>query len=410
MIGAGHAGGRFAQRMTDLRPDCLLTLIGREPTPPYERPPLSKDYLLGNTRLDKFAIWPGEVPPQSVELRLRAEAVAIDRHAKIVRLADEQTIPYDVLVIATGRRARKLGIPGEELRGVHTLRTVGDADALAACFATCSRLVIVGGGLIGLEVAAAAREKGVAVTVLETARRVLERVAPAALSDTLHRRHVAAGVRIVRNVRAISLEGGDGGAVRAVVLEDRRVECDCVLVAAGAVPEMELAAGAGLQLDKAIAVDNRLRTSDPSIYAIGDVAAYWSKRFACRIYAESWHHADRQAETLARILAGSDEVYDQAPQAWSDQYELTLNVVGNGNPAAPTLVRKRKSDDEMHFQLSQDGRLLAAWSLGPRGVLARNMRVASRLIEMDAMVEAAALVDPTNDLRTLLSRPSATRG
>jgi 3-phenylpropionate/trans-cinnamate dioxygenase ferredoxin reductase subunit len=368
IIGAGQAGGWAARTLRDEGFAGEVVLLGEEAHPPHERPPLSKDVLLGRKPPESTFLWPGGL---AVEFRPGTRVTAIDRAARRVALADGSGLGYDKLLVATGARVRRLDRPG-----AHYLRTIDDAVALRAAFLRGGDVLVIGGGWIGLEAAAAARALGCAVTLVECAPRLCIRVVPPILSDYLRRLHERHGVEIRLGV-------------------DAAPAAATVVVGIGVVPNVELAQAAGLAIANGIAVDAYGQTSDPDIYAAGDVAS----RDGFRL--ESWANAQNQAIAAAKSLLGHATPYDEVPWFWSDQYETNLQLVGLPRPEHEIVRRGDPEADRFTLFFLAEGRLAAAAAVNN----ARELRIAKRLIKLDRKVAAAALADEAQPLQALL-RPA----
>jgi 3-phenylpropionate/trans-cinnamate dioxygenase ferredoxin reductase subunit len=308
-----------------------LTLVGDEPWLPYQRPPLSKKYLAGALERERLIIRPAQFfAEHQVQAQLGRRVSEIRRREQRVRLDDDTVLAYDALLLATGSRPRSLAAPGAELAGVHFLRTLADADRIRAECASGGRMVIIGGGYIGLEVAATARGLGLEVTVLEMAERVMNRVTCTQVSGFYESEHARQGVRILCNakVRALAADAR-GGRVRAVLTEDGAEHpADIVIVAVGVAPADELATTAGLECDNGILIDQYCRTSDAAIYAAGDCVNQLSPHYGRRLRLESVDNAFEQGATAALNLLGIPTAHDKVPWFWSDQYDLKLVIVG----------------------------------------------------------------------------------
>jgi 3-phenylpropionate/trans-cinnamate dioxygenase ferredoxin reductase subunit len=329
ILGAGHAGGSAAAFLRQYGHTGAIALIGDEPVLPYQRPPLSKAWLKGEAGEDDLQLRPPSFyEDASVEVRLGVRASAIHRRDKTVVLTDGAHLPYDKLILAMGARARRLPVPGADLPGVHALRSAADAEALKAALVPGGRLIIIGGGYVGLEVAASARALGEDVTVIEREPRLLARVAGEALSGFFHSYHGARGVRFVLGGSVCAIEG-ENGRVSAVVLDHgERLPCDTVLVGVGAVPNQELAQDARLACDDGVIVDLRAQTSDPDIYAIGDLTRRPLPLYDRSFRLESVPGALEQAKQAAADITGHKPPAPEVPWFWSDQYDLKLQIAG----------------------------------------------------------------------------------
>lgn len=338
IVGAGHAGGTVAALLRQYGFEGPVTLIGAEPIAPYQRPPLSKAWLKGEADADSLQLKdPDWWAQNGVELRLNQTVTAIDRTARTVT-ADGEVLPYDALVIATGARARPLPIPGAELSGALFLRTAADAEALKARVGPGRDLAVVGGGYVGLEAAASALALGGSAIVIERENRVLARVASEPLSRFYQQAHVRRGVEIVTAASVIALEGGE--SVEAVVLADgRRIACDTALIGVGALANTELPEASGLECRDGVIVDAAARTSDPVVWAVGDVTRRPSALYGGDIRFESVPNALEQAKQAAAAIAGRDQPPPEVPWFWSDQFDLKLQMAGMTSDADQLIVR-----------------------------------------------------------------------
>lgn len=344
IIGAGQAGVQTAESLRAGGYAGRITLLGDEPHGPYHRPPLSKAWLAGEMDGAQLVMRaPEMLARKNIELRTEVKVASIDRAAKQVLLADGSALPYDGLVLATGSTPRSLPLPGGDAAGVHALRSRGDADAISARLALCQEqqrpVVVIGGGFIGLEVAATARKKGLAVTVLEAAPRLLGRVLAPALSDwyaALHRSH---GVELVFDARIEALETAADGSVSGVRLADGRLlPAGLVVVGIGVNANDGLAQAAGLECERGIVVDACCRSSDPAIVAAGDCTA---RRLAdgSLIRLESVQNATEQGKSAAAALLGQERPFTATPWFWSDQYDKKLQMAGLSGGAEQWAVR-----------------------------------------------------------------------
>lgn len=355
IVGAGHAGGSVAAFLRQYGFEGSITLIGEEPIAPYQRPPLSKAWLKGEADADglqlKDPAWWAE---NGVDLRLDATATAIDRASKTVTARGE-ALPYDALVIATGARARALPLPGADFDGVLALRTAADAEALKARLGPGRKLVVIGGGYVGLEAAASATALGGTAIVLEREGRVLARVASETLSAFYETAHGRRGVAIQTNASVAAIEG-QAGQVEAVRLADgSRIACDTVLVGVGALPNVELAEASGLACSDGVIVDAAARTADPSVWAVGDVTRRPSALFGGDIRFESVPNALEQAKQAASAIAGRDQPPAEVPWFWSDQFDLKLQMAGLAFDADQQVVRGDPDSDSFAvFHLQGD--------------------------------------------------------
>jgi 3-phenylpropionate/trans-cinnamate dioxygenase ferredoxin reductase subunit len=327
IVGAGQAGLTTAQALRERAHRGPITLVGDEPRLPYQRPPLSKSYLAGDLTEDRLFLKPPAFFTQhDIALRRGARARRIDRATGRIE-HDGGRISYDRLVLATGTRARTLPIPGVDLEGVHTLRAVPDVDVLRPTLTPGTRLVVIGGGYIGLEVAAVAAKRGLNVTIVEAASRVMARVVAPPVSAFYEALHRANGVTFHLATGVSEITRGSG-ALRVATTGETEIACDRVLVSIGAVPNVELAAEAGLRVDNGILVDEATRSSDPAILSCGDATRFPSPRYGRHVRLESVQNAIDQAKAAAATLTGSPVVYDPVPWFWSDQYDVKLQIAG----------------------------------------------------------------------------------
>jgi 3-phenylpropionate/trans-cinnamate dioxygenase ferredoxin reductase subunit len=391
VVGAGQAGASLVQKLRKDGYGGPVTLVGREPFPPYQRPPLSKAYLKGEMERVRLFLRPEAwYKENEVALLTGTSADAIDVAGRTVRVNGEP-LPYDELVLTTGATPRALPEEaGGRLPGVFEIRGLGDIDRLAPALKASRRLAVIGGGYIGLEAAAVAAELGLEVTLFEVAQRILGRVASeetAAYYRDLHRRH---GVTI-REGAAFARLVGDG-RLRGVLLADgTEVPADLAIVGIGIVPETRLATRAGIDTENGIAVDSLGRTSAPHVWAAGDCASLpWRGR---RIRLESVQNAIEQAETVAANIMGAEAPYDPHPWFWSDQYDVKLQIAGLNHGYDRVVVRPGQS----HWYYAGDT-LLAVDAMGD----ARAYMVGKRLIEAGRSPDPAAITDPATDLKALL--------
>jgi 3-phenylpropionate/trans-cinnamate dioxygenase ferredoxin reductase subunit len=367
-----------------------VTLVGDEGHPPYQRPPLSKQYLAGAVGLDRVYLRPADwYSGQGVEWIGGRRALAINREARMVELDDGRTLEYSMLVLATGARPRLLPLPGAELAGVLTLRGIEDANRLRERFAPGKRLVLIGGGYIGLEVAATARKRGLQVTVLEADARVLSRVAAQAISKFFEDTHRAHGVELRTGVTITGIESVAGDlALR--LKGGETIPADLVVVGIGVVPNVELAAQAGLAIDNGIAVDEYARTAHPDIFAIGDCASFPSAVYGRRVRLESVQNASSQARVAAMTLAGKPQPYDEVPSFWSEQYDVRLNIVGLSQGYDETVLRGEPASGRFAVFYLKERRLLAVDAVSSPAEFVQS----KKLIAARASVSSTALANP----------------
>ncbi|GCE75728.1 NAD(P)/FAD-dependent oxidoreductase [Cellulomonas biazotea] len=390
VVGAGLAAAHVVQTLRDEGDTGPITLVGEEPDRPYERPPLSKGYLQGaSPRDDVFVHDTGWYDDHDVTTRFGTVAVALDRAARTVTLSDGDTLSYDHVVLATGSRPRTLDIPGARLDGVRTLRTLTDSDALRADLVAGRRLVVVGGGWIGLEVAAAARLAGLDVTVLEYAAQPLLRVLGpqvAAFFADLHRRH---GVDLRTGVGVEGFEGTSGRVI-GVRAGGTVIPADLVLVGVGAAPNVALARAAGLAADdRGVAVDEHLRTADPAVLAAGDVALAHHATLGHALRVEHWDNAIRQGALAARSILGRPDVYDWQPYFYTDQYDLGMEYVGHADSDDEVIVRGDPAGGEVVVFWLRDGIVRAAMNVNVWDVNDRLRALVGRTVARERLADPA---------------------
>ena len=395
IIGAGEAGTRAAFALREAGFSGPVTLAGTEPHLPYERPPLSKP-LDGAVRMKPICSAEA-LEAAGIDYLPGMPVVQIDTARRHLLLGDGRTLAYDRLLLATGARPRRLACPGAG-RALD-FRTFADAAAIFSRAEAAASVAIVGGGLIGMELAAVLRGKGIAVSVAEAAARPLGRAVPARFAARLHARHAEEGVRfhLGQGIAEITPD--------AVLLADgTRVPADIVVSAIGVVPDTGLAEAAGLATGNGILTDAFLRTSDPHVFAAGDCSAV-SVAGGSHVRFESWRNARSQAETAARNMAGASEAFAAIPWFWSDQYDLGLQVAGLPQPGHDCILRPA-GEGELEFYLD-GGRLVAAAGLGPGNSLAKDIKLAEMLIAAGISPDPAALSDPAVNLKALLKSARA---
>jgi len=356
IIGAGHAGGTLAALLRQLGHTGQITLIGDEPIPPYQRPPLSKAWLKGEADAESLALRPLEFyEGANIDFRPNVRAQKLERAARKVLLSDGSELTYDALVLATGARAIALPIPGADLEGVLFLRTAADAEALKAAVGPGKRLAVVGGGYIGLEVAASGRALGAEVVVLEREPRLLARVACEVLSTFFRKYHENHGVTFELNAAVVGFEGENGHITGVRLADGRTIACDAAVVGVGAHPNDELAAASGLETARGIVVDLEARTADPKVFAIGDVAHRPMPIYGRMFRMESVPNALEQAKQAAAAIVGRPPPAGEVPWQWSDQYDLKLQIAGYAFDVDEIVVRgDPKSGKFAVFHLNGD--------------------------------------------------------
>lgn len=396
VVGAGQAGQSLVTKLRVLGFDGELTLVGDEPVPPYQRPPLSKKYLKGEMDVERLYLRPiSFYDEQNITLRLGQPVADLDTTAHTIRVGDE-VISYDQLALTTGSIPRSLPAAiGGELAGVYTVRTLADVDRMASEFKPGKRILIVGGGYIGLEAAAVAASLGLDVTLVEMADRILQRVAAAETSDHMRTQHNEAGVNVIEGVGLERLTG-DGRVTGAILSDGSEIPFDFVIVGVGITPDTRLAGAAGLLLDNGIHTDAFGRTSDAVIWAAGDCASF--PHDEGRIRLESVGNAIDQAEVVAENMLGGDKEYIAKPWFWSDQFDVKLQIAGLNTGYDRVITRAGDKEGATSFWYFKGDRLLAVDAIND----ARAYMVGKRLIELGKSPDADAIADPETVLKTLL--------
>jgi len=398
IAGGGQAAAQTVDTLRRKGYGGKLIVVGEEPWLPYQRPPLSKKYLAGALERERLLLRPPQFYAEhGVEVLCGRRVVEILRGQRRVRLEDGALLPYDALVLATGSRPRPLPAPGAELAGVHFLRSLADADRIRADCAPGRRAVVIGGGYIGLEVAASAHELGLEVTVLEMAERVMNRVTCGLLSAFYESEHARHGVRILCNEKVRALAGdARTGRVRAVLTENGAEHpADLVIVGVGVLPADELAADAGLSCDNGIVTDECCRTADEAIWAAGDCANHPSRHYGRRLRLESVDNAFEQGTTVALNLLGTPTPHDKVPWFWSDQYDLKLIIVGVGTGFDTLVTRGTPAARSFSVCYLRAGELIALDSVNAP----KDQMAARRLIAAHARPDVGKLADPSIALK-----------
>lgn len=399
IVGAGQAGFALAAKLRALKDTRPITMIGAEEVYPYQRPPLSKKYLLGEMSFDRLTFRPDNwFAENDVEVRLSTYVEEIDREKKTVRMQDGSVLEYETLALTTGSTPRTLPASiGGELKGVYTVRDKRDADRLADEMKAGRRLLIIGGGYIGLEAAAVARHLGLDVTLIEMADRILARVASKETADIMRAIHKERGV-VIREKTGLTGLIGEDDQVRAAELSDGTViNVDFVIVGIGVTPNDRLAQDCGLDVGNGIIVDEFARTSDPSIFAMGDCALLpWEEG---RIRLESVQNAVDQAESVAATLAGDASPYSPKPWFWSDQYDVKLQIAGFNLGYDETLVRAGSREGAVSVWYFRNGMLIAVDAIND----AKAYVTGKKMLETGINPEKSRLADPATDLKLLLS-------
>lgn len=388
IVGAGHAGGRAAQALRAAGFAGRVVLIGEEKYPPYERPPLSKELVVTDAGLEKVRLHdPSWYEQNKVELRLGAPAEAIDRAGKRVKAGGEW-IAYDKLLLTTGARVRKLPIPGADLPGVFYLRDFDDTQAIRARLAPGVRAVVIGGGFIGLETAASAVKRGATVTVLEAADRLMGRAVAPEIGAWFAELHRKKGVDVRLGARIKAIEGA--GKVERVALEGEAIPADIVVIGIGIVPNVEIAAVAGLEVGNGIVVDAFGRTSDPAIWAAGDCALQPNAFLGKTVRLESYQNAQDQAMAVARNMIGEPKPYEDSLWVWSDQHDVNLQMTGAPEGYDSLVWRGDRASGAFMLFYMKDGRIVAINTVN----MGREMKPAQRLLQSKKVFDPAQLADP----------------
>jgi 3-phenylpropionate/trans-cinnamate dioxygenase ferredoxin reductase component len=404
VVGAGQAGVQLADSLRQEGYTGALLLIGEEPHAPYQRPPLSKKWLIESGNAASLALrGPEALARRQIVLRLDTRVASIDRTRRELQLAEGERVAYDQLALTTGSRPRTLTIPGAELEGVLSLRGVADSMAISAALRRCASdgepVVVIGGGFIGLEVAAGARKLGAAVTVVEALPRLMSRVTAPIVSETFERVHRSHGVQFLFGTEVVALRGRDGRVSAVVTAGGAELAAGCVIVGIGVVPDDRLAAAAGLQCDRGIIVDACSRTSDSLIVAAGDCTA---RRLpdGRLLRLESVHNAVEQAKSAAAALMGRERPFVVTPWFWSDQYDVKLQMAGLSHGYDQVVVRGDLHKPAFSAYYFRAGRLIAVDSLSriPDHMLAK------RLLDHDLSPTPEQVADPGFDLQSLLKQ------
>ena len=395
IIGAGQAGGWVAKSLRDQKFAGNIVLLGDEQHPPYERPPLSKDVLLGSRSPESTYLWPlNKLAELDIDLLLGCRATSIDRLSKVVTLSTGQALAYDRLMLTTGSRVRRLGTPGATLPGIHYMRGISDALAISQSLVSGSRLLVVGGGWIGLEIAAAARQRNVDVILVEASGQLCSRVLPLDLARYLQRLHEDRGVRILLETTVTRFRGKEHFEF-AELSDGNQIVADAVVIGIGVVPNAEIASDAGLETNNGIVVDVFGRTSDDSIYAAGDVANQ-PDGLGGRVRLESWSNAQNQAIAAAKAMLGADSPYQDVPYFWSDQYETKLQILGIFADYNDIVVRGDQDSRFISFYMK--GNKIAAVAVVNRP---QDVAVARRLMQKNIAIDPRRLIS-TESLHEIL--------
>ena len=384
IVGAGHAAGQAVATLKQKKFDGRIVLIGDEPYLPYQRPPLSKKFLAGEMPAERLYVRPAAFydDPQ-IDLRLNTRIVSIDRSERKLITTNNDSITYDKLILALGSRVRKVAVEGSQLDGIHYLRSIADVDDIRAAVSSGSRVVIVGAGYIGLEVAAVCRQLGLDVTVIEMADRVMSRVVSPQVSDFYERTHENYGVKLLLSTGLRAFRGD--GKVESVLTSDGQIlAADFVVVGVGILPNAELAESAGLEVNDGIVVNDQCQTSDPDIYAVGDCTSHPNAIYDRQLRLESVHNALEQAKTAASNICGVETHYSQVPWFWSDQYDLKLQIAGLSQGYDEAILRGDPDSASFSCLYLQDGVLIAVDAIN----------APKDFVQSKALIASHARIDP----------------
>lgn len=402
IVGAGLAGGGAAATLREEGFDGRLVLIGAEPQPPYERPPLSKEYLRGESSFEQVLFQPLDFYAENdIETRFGVRVTRVDAAEKVLELDHGERVAYDAFLVATGGQNRRIPIPGIDLEGIYGLRTMADSDRIRAEISPGRKAVVVGMGFIGLEVTASLRQSGVEVAVVDRNAVPLRRVLGEEIGRVVREIHRDHGVSMIFEDEVAAFEGTQR-VERVTTQRGHRIECDFVVVGLGIEPAAELLAGTGVRIDNGVLVDEYLRTGVEGIYAAGDVANHYHPVFNRHIRVEHWQNALKQGPAAARNMLGGTEPYDEIPWFWSDQYEHNLQYAGFHTEWDELVVRGSTEERNFVAFYRKDGRVLAAVAING----GRDLRRSIPLIKAQEVVAAATLGDLDVDLRTLAGAAS----
>lgn len=402
IVGASLAGAKAAEELRERGFDGRVVLIGAEPERPYERPPLTKEYLRGEAeRATAYVHDEGFYADRDIELLTGTTVTAIDPGAARITLADGRELAYDRLLLATGAEPRRIPVPGAELEGVHLLRTLADCDALRERLDRGGRVAVVGAGWIGSEFAASARQRGLEVTVIDPVQLPNARIFGDEIGAFYRDVHAGHGVELLLGDGVEAFEG-DGAVARVRTGGGRTVACDFAVVGIGVTPRVELARAAGLDVDDGVLVDERLETSAPGIFAAGDVASHRHPRYGTRIRVEHWANALKQGPAAARAMLGEPGGYDAIPYFFSDQYDVGMEYSGYAPQWDEVVFRGDPAGGEFVAFWLREGRVAAGMNVNVWDV---NEHVQA-LIRSDRAIDPAALADPDTPLDALAAEPT----
>jgi 3-phenylpropionate/trans-cinnamate dioxygenase ferredoxin reductase subunit len=405
IVGASLAGAKAAEQLRELGFDGRVILIGTEPERPYERPPLTKDYLRGESERNKAYVHDADFyEQQEIELLTGITATGLEPSSSLVTLADGRELRYDRLLLTTGAGPRRIPVPGAELDGVHYLRTLADCEVLRERIDRGGHVVVVGAGWIGSEFAASARQRGLEVTLVDPEALPLSRVLGPEIGEFYRDVHLQHGINLLLGEGVDRFEG-DAAVARVRTNGGRAIECDFAVVGIGVTPHVELARDAGLAIDNGIVVDEQLRTSAPNVFAAGDVANTWNPFYRRQIRVEHWANALHQGPVAAREMLGDQVSYERIPYFFSDQYEVGMEYSGYAPEWDQVVFRGERSSGEFIAFWLHDGRVIAGMNVNIWDV---NDSIQG-LIRSRQAVDVAALTDLGTPLDSLLGQPVAPR-
>lgn len=398
IAGAGHAAGQVVATLRQKKYEGQICLIGEEAYLPYQRPPLSKKYLAGELPADRLHFKADSFYDEpNIEVHLNTTIERIDREARTIHSSDGGEFSYHKLVLSLGAHPRHIDMPGVELAGVYYLRTIQDVDSIREKFAPGCRLVIVGAGYIGLEVAAVAAQLGLDVTVVEMLDRVMSRVVSEPVSEFYQKEHAEHGVKLLLSTGIKDFSGDS--KVHAVDLADgTSIPADLVIIGIGVVPNTQLAADAGLKVGNGIVVNDRCQTSDPDVYAVGDCTFHPNDVLGRRVRLESVHNALEQAKTAAVNICGEDQHYAQVPWFWSDQYDLKLQIAGLSQGFDQTIIRGNPDHRSFSCLYLSNGSLIAVDAINRP----RDFMQSKKLIADHVVIDPDRLADSNVDLKDMV--------
>jgi 3-phenylpropionate/trans-cinnamate dioxygenase ferredoxin reductase component len=401
IVGAGHCGGRVVQY---LREDGFLgriELVGNESSAPYERPPLSKDVLIGAKCLDELDLMTLDAMERLRVTRHIASVLAIDPKLNAAVLSNGEKLQYDALLFANGGVPRRLNIPGEDLPNVMTLRNKVDALRLSENLKEGQHIVIIGGGFIGLEVAASAFKMGCRVTLIEGASQLMGRAVPKLLADRAQAVHLGKGVDIRLGVTPLQILK-ESNHLTLALSDGSTIPADAIVVGIGILPGVDIARAAGIATDKGILVDPQLRTNVKNIYAAGDVAEFPSPVSGTLVRQETWQNAESQARVVASNLLGGHIDFQASSWFWSDQYEYQLQVCGEPSASVDTVMREQEDGDLILFYLDKNNKVVGACGWGVTSRIAKDLKIARTLVERGIVTTSEILADRDTKLKSLL--------